>query len=118
MDDLAAQLSQILADPQQMAQIAQIANSLGLGADAPPEAPAAAAAPPEGGGPELEALGRLLPLLSQASGREAQVLGALKPYLKPEDQQRADRALRAAKLSRLAQLALRELGNGGLGGLL
>ena len=61
---------------------------------------------------------RLLPLLAQANGKEAQVLSALRPHLERADQQRVDRALRAAKLSRLARLAMTELGRGGPGALL
>lgn len=113
MDDLAAQLQQILADPGQMAQITQLASSLGLDANPAPQPEQ----PPEEDGFSMDALGRLLPLLAKANGREAQVLGALRPYLKAEDQQRVDRALRAAKLSRLAKLALRELGSDSSGGL-
>ena len=104
MDDITAQLQQLLSDPAQMAQIAQLAESLGLGA--PPEQ---AGAPTE----EAELIGKLLPMLSRAGGKESQVLGALRPYLSPEDQHRADRALRAAKLSRLASVALGEFGKSG-----
>lgn len=114
MDDLAAQIRQILADPGQMAQIAQLADSLGLDGGASPQEDA----PQEDVAFSADALGRLLPLLSRAGGRETQIFGALRPYLKAEDQARVDRALRAAKLSRLAKLAISELGSGALGGLL
>ena len=118
MDELSAQLARILSDPEQMAQISQLASSLGLGGA--PEAPDAApkTAPEAEGGFDAEALHRLLPLLSRASGKEAQVLSALRPHLDRADQQRVDRALRAAKLSRLARLAMNELGRGGPGELL
>ena len=108
MDDIAAQLQQLLSDPVQMAQLTQLAESLGFGQGQPNEEPQTEEPTP---------MGKLLPLLSQASGRESQIFGALRPYLSPEDQHRADRALRAAKLSRLATLALTELQNGDAGGL-
>lgn len=116
MDDIAAQLNQILSDPAQMAQIAQIADSLGFSQQTPkPESPPAQpnAANPLGDlGLDMDALGRLLPLLTQ-SGKEAQILGALRPFLSEADQGRVDRAIRAAKLSRLAKAAMQELGSGG-----
>ena len=115
MDDIAAQLSQILSDPAQMAQISQLASSLGLGQQEKPEPEAA---PAGDFGFDMGVLTRLLPLLQQSGGRETQILQALRPYLSAGDQARVDRALRAAKLSRLTRLALRELGDGGLGGLL
>ena len=113
MDDIAAQLQQLLSDPNQMAQIAQLAESLGLGAP-----PAQQSSPPPEDDFGMQSLARLLPLLSKAGGREIQVLQALRPYLPVEDQLRVDRALRAAKLSRLAALAIGELQSGNPGGLL
>lgn len=115
MDDIAAQLSQILSDPAQMAQISQLASSLGLGQQDTPEPETA----PAGDlGFDMGALTRLLPLLKQSGGRETQILQALRPYLSAADQARVDRALRAAKLSRLTRLALQELGDSRPGGLL
>lgn len=116
MDDLTAQLNQILSDPEQMAQISQLASSLGLGQQSEPTEPPREA--PDESDAMSETLGKLLPLLTQSGGKEAQVFRALRPYLSPENQQRADRALRAAKLSRLAKVALKEFGDGTLGGLL
>lgn len=116
MDDIAAQLSQILSDPAQMAQISALASSLGFGTS-PDNAPPKDATEEPAVGFEAD-FARILPLLAQANGRETQIFAALRPYLNPEDRRRADRALRAAKLSRLAKLALRSLEDGSGGGLL
>lgn len=121
MDDIAAQLSQILSDPAQMAQISQLASSLGLGqqeAQPSPDPPPQAAPSMGDFGFDMDVLGKILPLLQQSGGKEAQIFQALRPYLSPADQQRVDKALRAARLSRLTKMALKELGDGKLGGLL
>lgn len=109
MDELSEQLGRILSDPAQMAQIESLAASLGLGSPSAGEEPSSPAA-----APEAAALGKLLPLLAEQSGREAQLFAALRPYLSEENQRRVDRAIRAAKLSRLAKLAVRQLGSGAL----
>lgn len=131
MEDLQAALQSVLSDPAQLAQIAALAESLGLkqpetpphapaseprhsersGESAPPSRPSEQseesvppAAPAFRGLPGLEGLdlGRLLSGLSAVRGTEDRVLGALRPSLAPSGQVKADRALRAAKLARLA----------------
>ena len=126
MEDLQATLQSVLSDPARMAQIAALAESLGL---KPPEKEAAGAGqqttdqpvgaaigrPPEAAAassmpiPDLEGLdlGKLMAGLSAMQGREDRVLGALRPTLGPSGQARTDRALRAAKLARLAGQLLR-----------
>ena len=116
MEDLQSTLQSILSDPEQMRQIAAVAESLGLGPSAPP-AEAANGRPPEAetggmrngeGNPGIGIpLGNLdipalLGSLSAMNGTEDRVFGALRPSLSPAGQGKADRALRAAKLSRLA----------------
>ena len=115
MDDLAQQLQQLLNDPAQMAQLSSLAASLGFSEQDAKEAPAEQTPPPQADAPELDAFRRLLPLLQQSGGREAQVFGALRPFLSAEDQKRADRAVRAARLSRLTRAAMKD---GALSGLL
>ncbi len=121
MEDLQSTLQSVLSDPAQMAQIAALAESLGL---KPPEKgtgqerqEASEAPPSEGGadaayaddsppsaftGPEGLDLGKLTAGLSAMGGSEDRVLGALRPALAPAGRAKADRALRAAKLARLA----------------
>ncbi len=134
MEDLQAALQSVLSDPAQMAQIAALAESLGLkqpeaqpGASEPhpsergedsasrprPSGRSEEAAPPAApvfrGLPGIEGLdlSRLMAGLSAVQGREDQILGALRSSLAPSGQAKADRAVRAAKLARLAGQLLR-----------
>ncbi|MBQ1372453.1 MAG: hypothetical protein IIY70_05925 [Oscillospiraceae bacterium] len=120
MEDLQSTLQSILSDPEQMARISAMAESLGL---KPPEdgGPPRSQTPenlsPGNPSPGQEAgaaspklgldLGRVLTQLSAMSGSEDRVLSALRPALSEAGQGRIDRALRAAKLSRLASQFLR-----------
>ena len=104
MEDLEGKISEILADPDRMAQVFSIAKSLGLTPPADEEA-----------GPErtAESFAPMMELVKQASRvdpRETSLLNALKPYCSKERQARIDRALRAARLSRIAGAALRSFG--------
>ena len=136
MEDLQSALQGILSDPEQMARVAALAESLGLKPpDAPPEgegpqggaapqppsaAPKNAAEAPEPGahsaalpfGLDAAELPALLSGLASMNGAEDRVLGALRASLSPASQPRIDKALRAAKLSRLAGRLLRERGEG------
>ena len=120
MEDLESAIGQILGNPERMAQILSLANSLGVGPPGPPGPDAPGPLPegsecPEGGEPPLlseELVGSLLSLLREAGHtdpRERQLLNALKPYCTRERQQRIDRALRIARISQVAGAALRTL---------
>ena len=129
MEDLQSALQSILSDPAQMNRVAALAESLGLkppagegaaagtgyseGSGEPASAPypphserseESASPSPQGIPSVLNGLdvSRLMAQLSAMTGTEDRVLGALRPSLSPEGQNKADRALRAAKLSRLA----------------
>lgn len=113
MEDLQGTLQSILSDPEQMARVAALAESLGL---KPPDGPGqseesarSAAAPLGTAGLDAAAL---MSRLSTFNGTEDRVLNALRPSLSPEGQGRVDRALRAAKLSRLAGEFLKSRGDG------
>ena len=121
MEDLQDALQSILSDPEQMARVAALAESLGL---KPPDAQPNGETSqnchskpcPEQGRRESEEsvlssllsdkngfyLEKAMGLLSASSGGENRILTALRPTLGPEGQTRVDRALRAARLSRLA----------------
>ena len=122
MDELAQQLQALLKDPEQLAQLSSLAASLGMPVSPPsPEAQPVEEAPSQPSAvpsaetaPDAAALRKLLPLLSQSMGREAQLFQAIRPFLSAGDQRRADRAMRAARLSRLARTAMEQLGSGGL----
>ena len=109
-------LNSILSNPDAMAQILQLAQSLGGDpAPAAPAAPAQAPPPPPpppqtggdgasllGGALDPQLLSRLLPLVRELGGSRdsnaRQLLYALRPYLKPERQEKIERALQLARL--------------------
>ena len=123
-------LNSILSNPDAMAQIMQLAQSLSGGSEGggtagapPPPQPGGPSAgpgpqqtPPPSGGDPLSALAggldpqllvRFLPLLRELGGQQdsnaRQLLYALRPYLKPERQEKVERALQLARLFRIGQ---------------
>lgn len=100
MADWQEQLNTILSDPDAMAQIAALAQSIGGGAPEQAQQGASADA-----APDAELLGRLAPLMGQlrssGSGEAAALLRALRPYL---SEKRRDKVERAAQLARLIHL--------------
>ena len=89
MGDLEADIQSVLNDPEQMAQIIQMAESLGL---RPQEA--AQSDPAEIKTPPIE------------SGRQTALLRAILPYLPPDKQRRLKRAIEIGNLSKIAGLAM------------
>ena len=144
MAEFDEKLNSILANPDAMAQIMQLAQTLsgdGQGAaspqpppaPAPPQQPASAppaqpsprssAQPPQGGADLLSSLAsgvdptlliKLMPLIqelgSQNDSNARQLLYALRPYLKPERQEKVERALQLARLFHLGKKFLSEWG--------
>ena len=117
MSDLENKLNELLSDPDAMAQIMQLAQSLGGGgstekpASEPQEAGPADSASvlsqlADGLDPEL--LGRLLPAIRQLNRPESSettaLLYALRPFLRPERQEKVERAAQLAKLIHLAKV--------------
>ena len=123
MSEFDEKLNALLSDPDSMAQIMQLAHSLsgggGSSASPPPppqpQQPPPPPPPPAGGDPLSGLLGgidpkllvRLLPLI-QELGRDSdssarQLLTALRPYLRPERQDRVERALQLARLIHLGK---------------
>lgn len=101
------QLNTILSDPEAMAQIASLAQSLsgGSGGAEQTAEPSAAPPPPPEGGPDPELLRRLGPVIAQLnrgeSGEAAAFLQALRPFL---SEKRRGKVERAAQLARLIHL--------------
>ncbi|MBQ7565901.1 MAG: hypothetical protein IJT18_02175 [Oscillospiraceae bacterium] len=89
MDDMEGRIAEILNDPEKLGQVMEIAKGLGF---PPPESAQDAAPNPLAG--------------FAPDDRQAALLRAIAPYLRPDRQQRLRRALEVAKLSRLARLAL------------
>lgn len=112
MAELGDQLNAILSDPGSMAQIMQLAQQLS-GGQAQTEQPT----PPPPAAPALDPqlLTQLAPLLQEyqrGNSQTMQLLMALRPFLRPEKQEKVERA---AQLSRLIHVGKRFLLNGGPG---
>ena len=113
MDDLEQKIQSVLSDPAQMAQVLEMAKSLGItlpAASAPPAAasePSAQAEaapqpePPKPGPPPMPPGGGL-------AQRQEALLRALEPFLRPARREKIERALQIARLSGLAGGALRK----------
>lgn len=132
MSEWEEKLNTLLSDPDAMAQVMQMAQSLSQqmgqpGGAAPPNGAAAPPSPPpqEGqanasfplpGGIDPSLVQKLLPLLSQLnrpeSGETAAFLRALRPFLKPERQDKVERAAQLARFIHLGKTLL--LSEGGM----
>ena len=108
MDDLEQKIQSVLSDPAQMAQVLEMAKSLGITlpeASAPPAEPPEAAAQPEP--PKPDAPPPTPPGGGLAQRQEA-LLRALEPFLRPARREKIERALQIARLTNLAGGALRK----------
>ena len=137
MSDFEEKLNSVLSNPDAMSQIMNLAQSLNLGGgggespqggqgggDEPPPPP-----PPSGGGDGLGGLAglgsllgqidpkwinRLLPLVGELTGggsdERMQLLYALRPFLKPERQDKVERAAKTARLIHVGKKLLQSMG--------
>ena len=121
MNTLEEQLQAVLSDPETMAQVMDLAKSLNLGSavSEPASAPPANTADSSGlsgllGSVDPDMLLRLMPLLGELTGggddQRVQLLYALRPFLKPQRQEKIDRAVQAAKLIRVGRKLLQTMG--------
>ena len=123
MSEWEDKLNTLISDPDAMAQVMQMAQSLSQqmgasgGTASSSGGPAAAAdvPPPQElssllGGIDPALIQRLLPLLSQMNRAESSettaFLLALRPFLKPERRDKVERAAQLARLIHLAKLFL------------
>ncbi len=97
MGDWEERIAGILNDPEQMAQIQEMARSL-MGEGAPGAQPE-----PTGGMAKLSGL-----LQSGGSSPAQELLRAMKPYLSQKRQGKLERALRIARVLKLAGFALKD----------
>lgn len=133
MSDFEDKLNAILSNPEAMAQVMGLAQSLsGSGAfgggqeqkEQEPKAQHGKAEEPFGGLGNLSDLfsqidpkmiERLLPLIGELNRGEdderLQLLYALRPFLKPERRDKVDRAVKAAKLIRIGKQFLTSMGD-------
>lgn len=113
MSELDEKLNALLSNPESMAQIMQLAQSLSGKSPEPASTPVPPPAPPPPSAPtaplsslpsslDPKLLARMLPIiqeLGQEPNQQArQLLYALRPYLKSERQERIERALQLARL--------------------
>lgn len=117
MSDFDEKLNSILNNPDSMAQIMQLAQSLSGSTQTAPAATAHSFTPPAPPpAPENTTVSdsfdpkmfqRFLPLLkemqSQESSNASQLLLALRPYLKEEKQEKVGRAIQIARLIRMGK---------------
>lgn len=120
MAEFDEKLNQILSDPGAMAQIMQLAQSLGGESSPAQQAPPPTPAPKPtqdsnllsslAGGIDPALLTRLVPLLRELGGKQDSnaraLLYALRPYLKEERQEKVERALQLARLFHLGKTLL------------
>ncbi|MCI8397998.1 MAG: hypothetical protein HFF90_01155 [Oscillibacter sp.] len=134
MAEFDEKLNSILSNPDAMAQIMNLAQSLGGGQTEqaqqtapppPPPQPQPQQAPPLDmgnplaaltGGLDPKLLTRLLPLIQELGGQQdshaRQLLYALRPYLKADRQEKIERALQLARLFHLGKKFLAGWGEG------
>ena len=118
MAELDEKLNALLSDPNSMAQVMQLAQQLSGsmgGAAEPPAGEPPHASPPLSDGLDPQLLGRLLPLLQayrQGNSQTMQLLMALRPFLKPEKQEKVERAARLSRLIHVGKQFLLERGDG------
>ena len=106
------QLNSILSDPEAMAQIVSLAQSIGgqQGASAPPPPSPPEEQQAETGGIDPELLKRLGPMMAQLnrpeSGEAAAFLQALRPFLSEKRRAKVERAAQLARLIHLGKTFL------------
>ena len=121
--DLGQMLQSVLSDPEQMARITQMAQGLmGQGqatAETAPAGPPAPPAPSAAGGtgfsqPDAGVLSALVRSFAPNAGksRSTALLMAMRPYMKPEKQEKLDRAMRIAQMAHIAGAVVRQYGGG------
>lgn len=118
MSEFEDKLNSILSSPEQMQKIMDMAKQLSSSQPHSDTDPAAEAtneddSSPGGLDPKLLSMvTRLMRAYSSTSDEKADVLRALRPYLRTERQEAIDRAVEFARLAKLARLALSEFSGG------
>ena len=132
MSDFEEKLNAILSNPDAMAQVMNLAQSLNLDGspsgeqssehnEEPHSQPESEGNPLSGisdllGQIDPKMIQRFLPLIGELNGgqeqdRRLQLLNALRPFLKPERQEKVERAVKAARLLHLGKKFLATMGD-------
>ncbi|MDO4812652.1 MAG: hypothetical protein Q3995_03915 [Eubacteriales bacterium] len=119
MNDWEEKLNTLLSDPDAMAQVVNMAQTLSaqMGGNAQQSSDNAAPPPPDAGNPfsqfssiDPDLLQRLIPVLKQMnrpeSSETAAFLYALRPFLRPSRRDKVDRAVQLARMIHLAKTFL------------
>lgn len=120
MNDWEEKLNTLLSDPDAMAQVVNMAQTLSaqMGGNPPQSGTNAAPPPPQDtgssfsplGGIDPELLQRLIPVLKQMNRPESSetsaFLYALRPFLRPSRRDKVDRAVQLARMIHLAKTFL------------
>ena len=114
-EQLSQKIQEVLNDPAQMAQVLELAKSLGVTLpppDAPAPAPPEEKAPPDipPAPPPVQTPPQ--PPMGGLAQRQEALLRALEPFLRPSRREKIERALQIARLSGIAGSALRREGPG------
>lgn len=105
MSELEDRINSVLGDPEQLARISAMAQSL-MGGGSAEEAPSAPDAPEDGDSAMLGRLGALLRGGLGAKSPRIAALEALAPCLDERRREKLMRAIRLARVLRLAQAGL------------
>ena len=105
MSDIQDKINKILNDPEALRQVQSLGAQLGLSGSAPSD-PAPAPKPPESGGDMMTALTSLAPMMSRFSEDDdvSRLLGALRPFLSEEKQERLNHAQKLIGLMHIIPL--------------
>ncbi len=98
MENLDEALDKLLNDPDVMAQVMNVAQS--LGSKLPQDAPE-----PKNSDVPIQGLSSMLTQL-QGDNRHTALFQALRPYLSPKRREKLEKAMQLARLSSLASFAL------------
>ncbi len=116
--DLSARLEAVLSDPAQMEKLSQMARSIFA---QEPGTPEKRDDPPERQEPEqAQTDAKLLSVIGKAfakggeTSRSTALLLAMRPYMRPEKQEKLDRAMKIARMANIAGAVMREYGGHGV----
>lgn len=117
--DLAARLEAVLSDPAQMEKLSEMAKGLfaqssdGQGEGEQPPAEKPSEIPPMDT-KFLSAIGKAFAAGNGEKSRSTALLLAMRPYMKPEKQEKLDRALQVARMAHIAGAVMKEYGGHGV----